>query len=486
MIKFVKPILYGTLIALTVFSCKVGETYKRPDLEGAGDYYRRHAASDSSAVENSIAKIKWREFFGDSVLISLIDSTLMNNIGLRKTGSQREIALLMLTQSRANFYPSLGVSPMRYTREYYSQNYNNYGSNRSRRNHPDSPPTSFYTENLSYATTLQASWEIDIWGKFKWQEQAAQAEFIRTNEFKKALQTALVAEVSSTYYYMLMLNTQIAISKRNLELTKRTLRIVKLQFDADETTSLAIRQTQAQMLRAQALIPQLEKEYAIQENRLNRLMGQPPQPLNIRQDLDYVTFESQYGTGVPLELINNRPDIAASEYRLIAANARVGIAQAMKYPSITIGGGVGLNSFEFRKFLDPLGSGFALVNGAVFQPIFQNRKLKTNHKIAIAEREMAELDFKDKFITAVTEVSDAIVTIEKLREQYTVAQEYIDVTGKGIRDASLLFQSGFANYLEIINAQEDALQSEMDLANLKMQLLLANIELYRSLGGGWQ
>lgn len=109
-----------------------------------------------------------------------------------------------------------------------------------------------------------------------------------------------------------------------------------------------------------------------------------------------------------------------------------------------------------------------------------------NHSIALAERQLAELDFKDNIILAVREVSDALVTIEKLREEFTIAQQRIEVTTKGVNDASLLFQSGFANYLEVINAQEDALQSELDLVNIKRQLILANIELYRSLGGGWK
>jgi outer membrane protein TolC len=199
-----------------------------------------------------------------------------------------------------------------------------------------------------------------------------------------------------------------------------------------------------------------------------------------------VAFDDRYATGVPLELITNRPDVAASEYQLIVSNARVGITQAMKYPSIVLQASTGLNSFKFNNFLDPMGSGFALISGAIFQPVFQNRKLKTNHLIALAERQLAELDFKDKFILAVGDVSDALVTIEKLEEEYSIAQERIAVTSKGIQDASLLFQSGFANYLEVINAQEDALESELDLVNLKRQLFLANIELYRSLGGGWQ
>lgn len=485
--SFSRQLLPICLLLMTAISCKVGQNYQRPDIGKIDRYYGNTALLDTTS-ENKIilSDVNWRDYFEDTTLLSLIDTALANNIDLQKGAKQIEIGSQNLQLSKSNFYPSLGFSPFEYNREYFSENYNNYGSNRSRRNHGETPPTTLYTERLAYTTSFYASWEIDLWGKLKWQKEAAQASFMRSQEFQKAIQTALVAEVASTYYNMIMINSQIAVAERNLELGRSTLDIVKLQFDADETTSLAIQQTESQILRAESLIPRLEKDYAILENRLNQLLGRYPQPIDTRQNLEDVNFDDRYVTGVPLELINNRPDIAAAEYQLIASNAQVGVTQAMKYPSIVLNASTGLNSFQFQNFLDPLGSGFALLNGAIFQPIFQNRKLKSNHSIALAERQLAELDFKDKIILAVGDVSNALITIEKLQEEYGIAQERIEVTSKGVQDASLLFQSGFANYLEVINAQEDALQSELDLVNLKRQLILANIELYRSLGGGWK
>ncbi len=485
--KFSKYILPVGLVLSTIFSCKVGESYKRPAFEKIEEYYGAQNLQDSTLEKQlNLVNIRWKEFFNDSTLIALIDTALANNIDMQKAARQIDIGFQNLQRSKANFYPSLGFSPMGFKREYYSENYNNYGSNRSRRNHGENVPTTFYTENVAYSTALSASWEIDIWGKFKWEKEAAQAAYMQSQEFQKAVQTALVAEVSSIYFNMLMINSQIAVAEKNLELGRRTLKIVKLQFDADETTSLAIRQTESQMLRAESLIPRLEKDYVILENWLNQLLGRYPQPIEIQQNLDDVVLDDRYNTGVPLELITNRPDVAASEYQLIISNAKAGITQAMKYPSLVLNASTGLNSFQFQNFLDPMGSGFAMLGGALFQPIFQNRKLKTNHLIALAERQLAELDFKDKFIRAVGDVSDALITIEKLEEEYSIAQERISVATQGVQDASLLFQSGFANYLEVINAQEDALRSELEMVDLKRQLFLANIELYRSLGGGWQ
>ena len=485
--KFLKPLLFIGLVSTTAISCRVGKNYGRPDLGVTERYYGQTEQSDSTATRGvNLSSVNWRDYFEDSTLTALIDTALDNNIDLLREAKRIEIGSQNFQLSKANFYPNLGLSLFDFRREYYSENYNNYGSNRSRRNHGEVPPTTLYTENLAFSTTLFASWEIDLWGKLRWQKEAAQASFMRSQEFQKAVQTAVVAEIASTYYDMLMVNSQIAVAERNLELVRNTLRIVKLQFEADETTSLAIQQTESQLLRAESLIPRLEGDYRVLENRLNQLLGRYPQAVDIQQNLEDVAFDDQHVVGVPLELIDNRPDVAAAEYQLVVSNARAGINQAMRYPSIVLNASTGLNSFKLASFLDPIGSGFALINGGLFQPIFQNRRLKTNYAIALAEQQLAELDFKDNVILAVREVSDALVTIEKLREEYAIAQRRINVTGKGVRDASLLFQSGFANYLEVINAQEDALESELELADLKRQLILAKIELYRSLGGGWQ
>jgi len=482
-----KRLLPFSFILIGAIGCKVGENYVRPEVAPLNSFYGASPLIDTAASQQTtLADVNWRNYFEDSLLIALIDTALNGNIALQQESLQVEIGTQNLELNKANMYPSLGFSPFGFQREYFSENFNNFGSNRARRNHGENPPTTFYTERLAYTTTLFASWEIDLWGKLRWQKEEAHASFQQSQEFQKAVQTAVVAEVASTYYNMLMINSQIEVAERNLELGRSTLEIVKLQFEADETTSLAIQQTESQILRAESLIPQLEREYILLENRLNQLLGRYPQPINIEQDLEDVEFDDRYVVGVPMELINNRPDIAAAEYQLIASNARVGVTQAMKYPSLVLNASTGLNSFIFGSFLDPLGSGFAMLDGALFQPIFQNRRLKSNHNIAIAERQLAELNFKDNIILAVREVSDALVTIEKLREEYSIAQQRIIVTTKGVQDASLLFQSGFANYLEVINAQEDALVSELELADLKRQIILANIELYRSLGGGWQ
>ncbi len=482
------------LILLILGSCKVGQQYERPQFDDVSEeFYVKDSVLNDSLAEAAITRdslmmshIPWREFIEDSTLIALIDTALVNNIDLQKAMRNMDIGMEYLAQSKANFLPSVNATPAGFRREYYSENYNNYGSNRARRNHGETPPTSLYTERLEYTSALQADWEIDIWGKLRWQKEAARADFMKSQEFKKAVQTELIAEVASTYYNLIMLKSQVEVAEKNYALNDSTYNIVKLQYDAGETTSLALQQTKSQQLKAQSLIPQLERQYTVQENKLNRLLGRSPRAIELNANFNDIQFQEKYKTGVPIELVKNRPDVAMAEYELIAQNARTGVAEALKYPSLSIGAGLGLNSFELENFFDPVSSAFALLNGSIFQPIFNNRKLKTNYRVALTEREIAQLEFKDNLIGAVEDVSNSLTRINKLTQEYKIAQERIEVTQKGLKDAALLFRGGFANYLEVITAQSDALESELNEINTKKQILIANIELYRSLGGGWQ
>ena len=197
-------------------------------------------------------------------------------------------------------------------------------------------------------------------------------------------------------------------------------------------------------------------------------------------------FDEEFVAGKPLELINNRPDVASAEFKLQESYERIGIADKMRYPSLTLGASVGLNSFELDKLLNPAGSGLLLMKGLIYQPLFQKRKLKTNYEIALKEKEIAELEFKDKFRRAMNEVSDALVAIEKLKEEFIIAQERVVAAKKALKDASFLFRSGLANYLEVITAQRESLDSELNLENVKSRIFSAEVELYRSLGGGWR
>lgn len=472
------------LSLLAIGGCKLFEPYNQPDLSAPTDFYGQVSPINNN--DKSIATTIWKDFFGDTILINLIDEAISNNLDLKLAGLYQDIAELKLHQINANRLPTVGSSPISNRRDYYSKNYNNFGSNRARRNYDQGDiPQSFYKERVEYFSSIDLSWEIDIWGKLKGQRRAQQLRYKQSEEYRKAVQTWIIAELATTYFNLALLKSQIDIYNANLILNTNTLKIVELQFEAGEVTSLAVKQTLSQKLRAQTLIPQLEREFIRQENRLNGLLGRYSKPI-VLAELKEPKNNDTYITGQPMELISNRPDIASAELKLKEAYERVGITNAMRYPSINLGLVVGLNSFQLDKLLNPMGSGFLLLNGVIYQPIFQQRKLKTNYEIALKEKEIAEIQFKDSFIQAMNEVSNALVAINKLKEEYIIAQERVTAAKDALEDASFLFRSGLANYLEVITAQREALESELNLESAKMRIFSAEIELYRSLGGGWK
>jgi outer membrane protein TolC len=276
------------------------------------------------------------------------------------------------------------------------------------------------------------------------------------------------------------------VARRNLALGDSTLRIIQLQKDAGEVTQLAVQQAEAQRQTAALLVPQLEAAITVQENGLRLLTGALPAPVQRTARLEDLAVPGSLSTGFPAALVSRRPDVRAAELALVAANARVGVAQASLYPALSISASRGLNAFKVSNWFSIPNSLFGMAAGSLTQPIFQRRALKTGVELARIEREQAVIRFRQLVLTAVGEVSNALVNVEKLGASREIAAARVDTLRGAIQNARLLFNSGLANYLEVITAQSNALQSELALADLERQRLSAVVELYRALGGGWQ
>jgi NodT family efflux transporter outer membrane factor (OMF) lipoprotein len=328
--------------------------------------------------------------------------------------------------------------------------------------------------------------EADIWGKIKNQKASALAGYLQTEEAKKAIQTNIVASVSQGFYNLLMLDAQILIAKKNIALNDSTLRIIRLQYNAGQVTALAIQQGEAQQLTAAALLPQLEQNIAIQENALSILAGELPGRIQRNVLLSQINIADSLSAGVPSQMLSRRPDVRSNELALNIANAQVGIAKANMYPSLSITASGGLNSFRSSNWFNVPASLFGALAGAVVQPLFQKKQLTTAYELAKVNREKTVIEFRQSVLNAVGEVSDALVRIEKLQAERSIAITRVNTLQKAILNANLLFKTGMANYLEVITAQSNVLQSELELASITREQLSAKVELYRSLGGGWK
>lgn len=458
-------------VALAFAGCRMGKGYQRPSLELPAQFQQVSFADTSS-----IADIRWQNFFTDTTLLSLIDKGIQYNHDLLAAMKRMEISRRRLTQAGQLQLPTIDA---------------NLGANISRPSNNSLNGISLknflgksYVEN--YSASLNISWEADIWGRLRGQKEIAVQEYLRSSEATKAVQTGLVAEIAQAYYNLLMLDRQLMIARRNLVLNDSFLVATRLLKDAGIGTALGVQQAESQKQSTALLIPQLEQAIAIQENALQVLTGQLPGRIARSSLLEDLPVIEQLATGLPVAMVSRRPDVRATELSLMIANERVGVAQANMYPALNISAGGGLESFKASNWFNVPGSLFGLAAGGIAQPIFRRRELKTQFEVAKLEREEAVILFRQSVLRASAEVADALVQADKLQQQLSIANAQVDTLRHAVFNAQLLFRSDMANYLEVITAQGNALQAELNLASIRRQQLSAIVDLYRALGGGWR
>jgi len=480
--------LYASMVSALVAlqSCASQSKYRAPQLDLPESY---RGQSDSIRTANDsvgIADIDWRTFFEDETLIQLIEKGLEHNFDMQNAVKNIEIANMKAGQAKLEWLPSINMDMGSVSYQYKSQNYYGSPSSKYYADKGKEAPDNMYVNSAQYISGLGLSWEIDIWGKIKSKSAEALARYLQTNEAKKAVQTTLIANIAEGYYNLLLLDAQMEVAETNYELTKNTLKIVELQRDAGQITSLAIQQTRNQMLVAKALIPSLKQQIAIQENALSLLTGQLPNDIERDTKLADVKYDETLTTGIPLYMVSQRPDVQAAELELQAKNAIVGVTQTSRYPSLQIDLTGGVNSMLGSNWFNIPGSLFGGLVGKLTAPIFNKKKLKTEFEVAKIERTKSEIDFQKTVYTAITEVTDALITSETVREQIDIAEEQVSTSRLGVKQSNLLFNSGYATYIEVINAQKNMLDSELNLNKLKQNKLLSRVKLYKSLGGGWK
>ncbi|OXB06346.1 RND transporter [Flavobacterium plurextorum] len=468
----ITKIVMIAILIITLISCKVSKDIETPKDAFPENFRNASVSSDTS----SIADVEWKNFFTEKDIIKLIDSAVARNNDLQIAEKNIEIAHYRFTQSKWGNVPQVNLLVNASTSNPSDNSFT--GKNLGQalgQNHID-----------DFSAGASLSWEADIWGKIRNQKKGAYAEYLQSAEVKKALQTNIVANVSRGYYNLLMLDAQLDIARQNFRLNDSTTNIIKLKYDAGQVTSLAIQQSEAQKLNSAQLIPLLEQNISIQENALSVLTGSFPNSKERTIRLSSIEVKHNTAVGIPSSLVSRRPDVKSAELALKATNANVGITKADLYPALRITAQGGVNSFEASNWFNIPASLFGTVAGGLTQPLLNNKKVRTQYNIAVAEREKAVISFRQSVLVAVSEVSDALVKVEKLQQQETFLQEKVKTLQQAIKNANLLFKNGMAEYLEVLTAQANLLQSELELADIKRQQLTANTDLYRALGGGWK
>jgi NodT family efflux transporter outer membrane factor (OMF) lipoprotein len=463
--------LITSLIIVFISSCKVGKEYQRPSLQLPTQFN-----NVSFADTSSIADIRWQNFFTDTTLQNLINLGITYNHDLLLAIKRIDIAQERVKQAKVLQLPELNSQ--------ISAQYNYPSKNSLSGLSTNSFLGKSHIEN--YLASVNLSWEVDVWGKLRRQKEATLAEYLQTYEASKAVQTQLVANIAQGYFNLLMLDKQLEIARGNFALSDSFSVATQLLRNAGIVTTLAVEQAASQRQSTALLVPQLEQSIAVQENALQVLTGQLPGTVIRRPALTEFSITENFSTGLPASIVSRRPDVRSNEMALVAANAQVGVAQANMYPALNITAGGGWETFKASNWFEVPNSLFGLAAGSIAQPIFQRRQLRTQYEIAKLQREQAVIQFRQSVLQAVREISDALVQADKLKQQEEIATGQVDTLHHAIFNARLLFKSDLANYLEVITAQENALQAELNLASIQRQQLSAIVELYRALGGGWK
>ncbi len=468
----IKNIAYIALISGAAVSCKV-QKYERPEVK-MPEVFR--GDSITTDTQENIAKTSYRDFFKDPVLVALIDKAVTQNNDLLVALKQIEFASLAYNQSKWGNVPVIsgGLNANISRPSDNSMNGMMAGQFMGKR----------YMED--YTASLNFSWEADIWGKIRGRKEQALTEYLKTQEAAKAVKTQLVASVVQGYYNLLMLDTQMEITKSNLTYADNTLKFLAKQQELGLTTALAVQQQEIVKDQILKSIPAIESSIATQENALSLLTGSMPDRIERSASLNNVQSPDHLATGIPSELLSYRPDIKSAELEVRKSAAAIHVAKMSMYPSLNITAQGGLNAFQASQWFSIPGSLFGMAAGAIAQPILNGKQLKTQYEQSKVLAGQAEISFKQSVLKAVGEVSDALVQIQKLEEQQKIAEGLVVKSNEAVKKADILFKYNSATYIEVIIAQTNKLQTELDLASLKAQRLNAITTLYRAVGGGWQ
>ena len=452
-----KRIIIGLLLLTGLSGCHIYRTYERPELSGVDSLYRVPAMTEDTM---SLADFSWKELFTDTVLQQLIEKGIANNTDLNIARLKVREAEALLTSSKLAYLPSVSLTPQ--------------GTIKSIEGNS---PTKTY--NLA----ASADWELDIFGRLTNAKREAKAVLEQSQAYKQAVQTQLIATIANSYYTLLMLDKHLDISRRTAEIWAENLRVMKALKKAGQTTEMAVAQIEASKLSVDASLLSLEQQITEVENSLSSLLGVVPQRID-RSTLDMQSFPDTLSVGVPLQLLQRRPDVRQSEAALAEAFYTTNRAYSAFYPAITLSGSAGWTNAAGAIISNPGEWLFSAV-GALVQPLFNRGQNIANLKVAKARQEEALLTFRQTLLNAGTEVNDALLQWQVARRRLDLDRQQIISLQSAVRSSELLMRHSSQNYLEVLTARQTLLDAELSAVSDRFEEIQGVINLYHALGGGY-
>ena len=461
------------LIAGLSVSCVVGPNYKRPATAVPASF--RAPAPLPPGQADSFADLKWFEVFKDEKLQELIRTALQRNYDLRDAVARVEEARANLGITRSNQFPNFGAG-------------GSVEINRLSRDGATPIPAALLpsqNRNFGSAALQLLSFEIDIWGKLRRATEAARASLLSAEENRQAVVTTLVADVATAYLTLRELDYTLDISQHTLQTREESLKLTRSRQTGGVSTLLDLRQAEQLVYTAAETIPGIQQEIEQTENQISLLLGENPAAISRGRSLTEQSFPPEVPAGLPSTLLERRPDIRAAEQDLIAANAEIGVARAAYFPQLSLSGALGGESTQLSSLFSGAHSTWNLVP-QVTQPIFTAGRIKSNVRFAQAERDRALVRYEKTIQTAFTEVSNALISHQRMRESREKQEALVGALEDRLRLAYLRYRGGVDTQLNALDADRDLFQAELNLAEIRLEEILTVVQLYKALGGGWQ
>ncbi len=456
--------LFILAISLSLAGCMVGPDYRRPAVEVPQNY--RYGFKDARET----ADTTWWKQFGDPVLDDLITRALAGNKSVAIAAANIEQASGVMTQVRSALFPQVSYGA---------------GATRQRLSEKNATPLSSSIPNpqKSFQLFAGASWEIDLWGRIRRLSEASRAELLASVEARRGVVLSLVASVADNYFLLRGLDEQLVIARRNLASYQDSVKLFELQFSYGQISQMNVQQARTQYETAAATIPQIENLIVQTENAISILLGRNPEPVPRGKSIYELVLPS-VPAGVPSQLLENRPDILQAEQNLIAANARIGAARALYFPTISLTGDYGRSSGALRNLFRGPAEIWSYA-GSITGPIFTAGAVSGQVKQAEAARQAALLAYQSAIQNAFADVEDALVGRQKLTDQIEAQGRLVTAAKEYERLARLQYDGGYTPYFTVLQAQQQLFPAELEWAQTRASLFSSLVNIYKALGGGW-
>ncbi|HOW58373.1 MAG TPA: efflux transporter outer membrane subunit [Candidatus Omnitrophota bacterium] len=453
------------ILAVFVSGCAIGPRYREPKMELPQSYRSYKTVEQGEAMVN----MPWWKVFNDQTLQELIRETLANNYDLRAAAARVDEARAQVGVTRSQIMPhtdlTSSVSRDRNSKDLYPWL---------------EPLTSTYTGGFNTA------WEVDLWGKIRQSIRASKAEFLATEDARRGVMVTLVADAAQTYFTILELDLELDIATKTLKTRSDNLDLFRKRFQGGTASGLEVARAEADYQQTAANIPEIERQIAIQENKLSALLGRNPGPIQRTATLDKQSFvPAMPGSGLPSEVLKRRPDIMGAEQMVRAANATVGVKVDEFLPLVNLNNFVGGAGERPSKVFDSDGYTWT-IGGDVKMPLFQGGKNVYNYKAAKAQWQQSVAYYKQTVVTAFHEVADALVGIEKIKKVREEQEKQVEALKESAKLSLSRYDAGLSSYIEVLDADQQYYSAQTSLAKTQGSQLIYYVQLYRALGGGWQ